>query len=434
MKTTLLKALLVVMILCVAAFAATTTTITDTVYRSDGTAATGYTTISWPTYTADDGRFVIYGSKRVKFTNGVFTVALEPMPNSATYKVEWEQSVSTINGTQTQIKTEYWLVPTSATPLTISQVRVASLVAPTATFNYRLLAGLTKGDFLYSDASGIAARLSAPINGVYSIRWTDGVPSYVAGGGSWGSITGTLSTQTDLQAALSSKQNLINGAPATWPTFAAVATSGAYADLSGKPSIPITAADIGAQPVGSYVTTSDARLTDARTPVGHAATHAAGQSDEIAPWMIGAESANANIQAHIASISNPHNVTAAQVGLAAALLNTCEIVTGDPGAASPVLADDNDTPSVCANQTGVTMTILSVECYVNAGTTIVNPILTGGAATSILSGALTCGTGSFASGTLNGTPTQVDGSTIDGNITTAGGTAKYLIIRIRRTI
>jgi hypothetical protein len=36
----------------------------------------------------------------------------------------------------------------------------------------------------------------------------------------------------------------ISGAPSTWPTFSTVATSGAYADLSGKPTIPATTAQI----------------------------------------------------------------------------------------------------------------------------------------------------------------------------------------------
>lgn len=108
----------------------------------------------------------------------------------------------------------------------------------------------------------------------------------------------------------------------------------------------------------------------------------------------------------------------------------CEIAIGDPGAASSVLANDNDRPYQCGNTYGATATITAVACAANAGTPTVTPILTGGGATSILTGALTCGTGSFAAGTLNGTPTLSAGSTIDGNITTAGGVAKYLIIRI----
>ncbi|MBK7842370.1 MAG: hypothetical protein IPJ71_01545 [Bdellovibrionales bacterium] len=119
---------------------------------------------------------------------------------------------------------------------------------------------------------------------------------------------------------------------------------------------------------------------------------------------------------------------------ASALVRVCEIVIGDPGSASSVLVDDNDSPANCSNLTGSTMTVLSVECYSNAGSPTVNPILNGGSSTSILSSPLTCGTGSFAAGTLNGTPTQADNQSIDGNIDIAGGTAKYIVIRIKRTL
>ena len=115
-------------------------------------------------------------------------------------------------------------------------------------------------------------------------------------------------------------------------------------------------------------------------------------------------------------------------------IRSCEIVIGDPGAASPVLANDNAGPAECGNKTGATLTITAVECYADAGSPTVTPIIHGGGSTSILTGALTCGTASFASGTLNGTPTESNGASIDGNITSAGGTAKYIVIRITRTL
>jgi hypothetical protein len=117
----------------------------------------------------------------------------------------------------------------------------------------------------------------------------------------------------------------------------------------------------------------------------------------------------------------------------------CEVVIGDPGSASPVLANDNDTPVVCANVTGSDVTVTAVACYADAGTPTVTPILTGGGGTSILTGALTCGTASWAAGTINGTPTihsfSANGATcsstpctLDANITSAGGTAKYIVM------
>ena len=63
--------------------------------------------------------------------------------------------------------------------------------------------------------------------------YSTGMPGSGGGGGGsgvWGQITGTLSAQADLQAALNLKANT--------SALAAVALSGAYADLTGKPTIP----------------------------------------------------------------------------------------------------------------------------------------------------------------------------------------------------
>jgi hypothetical protein len=117
----------------------------------------------------------------------------------------------------------------------------------------------------------------------------------------------------------------------------------------------------------------------------------------------------------------------------------CEVVIGDPGSASTALANDNDTPVVCGNITGSDVTITAVACYADAGSPTVTPILTGGGGTSIVTGAITCGTASWAAGTINGTPTihsfSANGATcsstpctLDANITTAGGTAKYIVM------
>jgi hypothetical protein len=127
-------------------------------------------------------------------------------------------------------------------------------------------------------------------------------------------------------------------------------------------------------------------------------------------------------------------------------IRTCVIITGDPGAASPVLADDNDSPVACGNTWGSDWTIQSVTCWANAGSPTVTPILTGGSATSILTGALTCGTAAWNAGTVqalapvvhsfSGTGATCSSTpcTIDANITTAGGTAKYIVVRIVGTL
>lgn len=66
-----------------------------------------------------------------------------------------------------------------------------------------------------------------------------------------------------------------------------------------------------------YVTDSDARNSDARVPLAHAASHSTGQPDAIDHTNIGSIGTNthAQIDSHIASTLNPHSVTKTQVGL-----------------------------------------------------------------------------------------------------------------------
>lgn len=122
-------------------------------------------------------------------------------------------------------------------------------------------------------------------------------------------------------------------------------------------------------------------------------------------------------------------------------VTVCLITTGDPGGASPFLADDNDSPAQCGNDFATDKTIVAVACWADAGSPVIEPILTGGGATSILSSDLTCGTASWAPGTVNGTPVlhsfSANGSTcsstpctLDANIVTAGGVAKYMVVKI----
>ncbi len=126
-------------------------------------------------------------------------------------------------------------------------------------------------------------------------------------------------------------------------------------------------------------------------------------------------------------------------------VRTCVVITGDPGAASSALANDNDSPVACSNTWGGDWTIVSVAAYADAASLTVTPILTGGTSTSVLSGACTAGTAAWAACAVNGSPVvhtfSGTGATcsstpcsIDSNITTAGGSAKYVVVKIVGTI
>ena len=122
-----------------------------------------------------------------------------------------------------------------------------------------------------------------------------------SGGASWGGITGTLSAQTDLQTALDGKSATGHNHDATYQ-----ALSGKNA-ASGYPGLDASSKLTGSQQTyGTAVNTAcqgnDARLSDARTPTAHVASHKTGGSDAIkldelaAPTDI--TTLNASITAH----------------------------------------------------------------------------------------------------------------------------------------
>jgi hypothetical protein len=112
-------------------------------------------------------------------------------------------------------------------------------------------------------------------------------------------------------------------------------------------------------------------------------------------------------------------------------VRSCEVVIGGTGT-NGVLQDTDDWAADCKNKWGVTFTITAVECYADAGSPTVMVAVSSGS--NVLSGNLTCGTASWASGTLNGTPTLASNGTLDFNVVSAGGTAKIIRVLVTGTI
>lgn len=75
----------------------TLTTVSDTVFRADGSPASGTLLISWPLFTTSDGHAVVAGTKSVTLSSGgAFSVQLAPnvgsTPAGITYTVVYQLS------------------------------------------------------------------------------------------------------------------------------------------------------------------------------------------------------------------------------------------------------------------------------------------------------------------------------------------------------
>ncbi len=97
-----------------------TTTVADTVYLADGTAASGTLIITWPAFVTASGAAVAGGATNVTLgSNGALSVALVPnagaTPAGVYYTVVYQIGPG-------EVKTEYWLVPTTS-PVNLAGVR-----------------------------------------------------------------------------------------------------------------------------------------------------------------------------------------------------------------------------------------------------------------------------------------------------------------------
>src|SRR6476659_7916587 len=80
------------------------TTVSDTVYRADGTPASGTLLISWPAFTTADGYAVVAGTKNVSVTSSS-SVSVQLAPNAGgtpgvTYAVVYQLGDGTVKSEQ----------------------------------------------------------------------------------------------------------------------------------------------------------------------------------------------------------------------------------------------------------------------------------------------------------------------------------------------
>jgi hypothetical protein len=105
-----------------------TTTVADTVYHADGTAAAGTVIINWPTFTTATGAVIQGGSQSTTLgTGGALSVSLAPNVGATPIGTYYTAVYHLDDGS---VQKEYWVIPASSFPVTIA--RVKNTVLPTS--------------------------------------------------------------------------------------------------------------------------------------------------------------------------------------------------------------------------------------------------------------------------------------------------------------
>lgn len=102
------------------------TSVADTIFNADGSLAEGRVVIAWPTFQAGSCQ-VVAGQVSVPLVAGALAVPLYPndaaTPAGTSYRVTYHLKSG-------RITTEYWVVPSSATPVSLALVRSPSVPLP----------------------------------------------------------------------------------------------------------------------------------------------------------------------------------------------------------------------------------------------------------------------------------------------------------------
>ncbi|MDA1236879.1 MAG: hypothetical protein O3A53_19025, partial [Acidobacteria bacterium] len=292
------------------------TQISDTLFNADGSRAVGSLRIAWKSFTAADGSTVAKNSVNLDIVDGIVAVALAPnlgaVPDGTYYSVEYRLH-------RGERSNEHWIVPDSQDPVSIADIRILSVPAAGMSVSLSQVNGLpaalsAKADrdgpntfvapqVLKEDAPGTSNPLlglqkSDGAAGVYfrlpelsgDVTYTlppnAGSPNQALttdGGGAlfWSSAAGGGAGSGSAYEVLQQ-----GGTSVTQRTVANFASSFLVSDNSGQLRTDI-APNFGTA-TGTITQGNDSRLSNARTPLGHASTHATGSSDPVTPASIGA--------------------------------------------------------------------------------------------------------------------------------------------------
>ncbi len=307
-----LRMVIVFLGLCGHGMALPTTRVQDILYNANGTRVEGSATISWTGFTASDGATVASNSVTIRIVQGVLKVDLTPNENATPSGTSYKVSYLLDNGNRIF---ETWVVPESEA-VTVSQIRTAQVPVPGVVIAQSQVNGLIGGLAGKADRSGEniftqrqTLRESAAGSTLLSLQNENGshainfrLPA----------LTASTLYQLPVGDGVTGQQLTTDGAGHLfWADGGAGAGAGMVYEILQNVGTPVTQRNVAnfsnglqasdnldqvrteVQPVygttaGTVTQGNDTRLSDARTPLTHASSHAAGGSDPVTPASIGA--------------------------------------------------------------------------------------------------------------------------------------------------
>ena len=291
------------------------TRIQDTLFNADGSTAQGSVTIKWKGFTASDGSTITTNSLKIRIVQGVLLTDLVPNENATPAGTTYQATYLFNNGTRF---VENWVIPESATPVSVSDIRIGQPPPPGSVISISQVAGLnsTMNDKAELDqvnvftaeqiiqkssatstdplltfqdetaTNGVSFRIPTLVaSTVYTLPVSDGLPSQQlttdgAANLFWsaaGSGAGALSSYEIFQDS---------GTSVTQRNVANFTNGLTVFDNVGQTRTEVE--PVYGSLAGTITEGNDPRLSDARTPLAHASTHASGGSDVVTPGSIGA--------------------------------------------------------------------------------------------------------------------------------------------------
>jgi hypothetical protein len=225
------------------------TSVADTIFNADGSLAEGRVVIAWPTFQAGACQ-VVAGQISVPLTAGALAVPLYPndaaTPAGTSYRVTYYLKSG-------RITTEYWVVPSSATPVPLATVRSSSVPVPAVMVSQaqvtNLVAELARkvempspcpaGKFLQANGATSPPQVSC----------VDGTGAPLANSTQSGTVKTDISEADPLVYTKASTDSLFAGKAATSHTHSATDTTAGVFDPARIP--PPTATTLGGLRSGS---------------------------------------------------------------------------------------------------------------------------------------------------------------------------------------